>query len=101
MIDEVLHDPVSVGMLKMNGDIMIKEFHMKPGPRIGWMLHALLEEVLEEPKRNTLEYLSERVISLMQLTDEDLRKKGESGVEKRDEIEAGNIKEIKKNRKVA
>jgi len=101
MIDEVLHDPVSVGMLKMNGDIMIKEFHMKPGPRIGWMLHALLEEVLEDPKINTVEHLSERVIDLKDLSDKDLREKGESGIEKRDQKEAENIKEIKKNRKVA
>ena len=101
MIDEVLHDPVSVGMLKMNGDIMLQEFHMKPGPRIGWMLHALLEEVLEDPQRNTLEHLSERVRGMEGLPDVELRKKGESGIEKRDEIEAGHIKEIKKRRKVA
>lgn len=101
MIDEVLHDPVSVGMLKMNGDIMIKEFHMKPGRRIGWMLHAMLEEVLEDPQKNTLEYLSERVKEYETLDDETLQALGESGETKKDQAEREKIKEIKRKRKVA
>src|SRR5690606_23619391 len=55
MIEEVLRDPISVGMLKLNGDIMIAEMKMKPGRRMGWILHALLEEILDEPTKNTRE----------------------------------------------
>lgn len=101
MIDEVLHDPVSVGMLKMNGDIMLKEFHMKPGPRIGWMLHAMLEEVLEDPRKNSLEYLSQRVSEYKDFSDETLRELGKSGEQKKEAVEQEKIKEIKKKRKVA
>jgi putative nucleotidyltransferase with HDIG domain len=48
MVDEAMRDPVTVGMLKIDGK-KIMELGEKPGPRIGWILHALLEEVLDDP----------------------------------------------------
>jgi putative nucleotidyltransferase with HDIG domain len=56
MVDEAMRDPVTVGMLKIDGK-RIMEIGEKPGPRIGWILHALLEEVLDDPTKNTEEYL--------------------------------------------
>ena len=50
MIDEALRDPVTVGMLKIDGSKLI-ELGEKPSPRIGWILHALLEEVLDDPTK--------------------------------------------------
>lgn len=100
MIDEVLHDPISVGMLKINGDIILEKFPVKPGRRIGWMLHALLEEVLEDPKKNTLEYLSQKVEEYLDLSDEELQKLGESGANKKEKEEKAQIKEIKRKRRV-
>jgi len=41
MIEEALRDPISVGQLKINGEFMIKELGIKPGPRMGWILNAL------------------------------------------------------------
>src|SRR5690606_7461925 len=55
MIEEAQRDPVSVTMLKINGDMIMKVFHVKPGPQIGYVLHALLEEVLEDPSLNNEE----------------------------------------------
>lgn len=69
MIDKVSNDPVSVKMLKLNGDIMISDLDFKPGPQIGAILNVLLAETIEDPTKNTLEYLSKRAISLR---DEDL-----------------------------
>ncbi|MDO8576598.1 MAG: CCA tRNA nucleotidyltransferase, partial [bacterium] len=66
MVDEAMRDPVSVGMLKVDGTKLI-ELGEKPGPRIGWILHALLEEVLDEPKKNTEEYLEKRASELMKI----------------------------------
>jgi len=100
MIDEALHDPVSVKQLKLNGDYMIAEMKMKPGPRMGWILHALLEEVLDDPKKNTLEYLKERTLDLNELDDKNLQTLGEQGKDKRDEAQAGEIKEIRKQHRV-
>ena len=58
MIEEVLRDPISVGQLKINGEFMIKELGIAPGPRMGWILSALLEEVLDDPAKNTESHLS-------------------------------------------
>ncbi|OGJ05259.1 hypothetical protein A2238_03285, partial [Candidatus Nomurabacteria bacterium RIFOXYA2_FULL_35_9] len=47
MIEEALRDPISAKQLKINGEYMQKELGIKPGPRMGWILSALLEEVLD------------------------------------------------------
>ncbi|MFM7088710.1 MAG: CCA tRNA nucleotidyltransferase, partial [Candidatus Paceibacterota bacterium] len=55
MIEEALRDPISVKQLKIDGNYLMNTLHMKPGPRMGWVLNALLEEVLEEPAKNEVE----------------------------------------------
>ncbi len=67
-----------------------------PGPRIGWFLHALLEEVLEDPGKNTSEYLENRIVELSKLDDEGLKALGEEGKERKSEKEEENLKEIRK-----
>ena len=94
MIEEALHDPISVGQLKINGEFMIKELGIIPGPRMGWILHALLEEVLDDPKKNTKEHLSELVKSLNILPDDALRTLGERGKEKKEELEEKEIEKL-------
>ena len=96
MIEEALHDPISVGMLAVDGKEIMKITGEKAGPRIGWLLHALLEGVLDDPKRNTKEYLTEKTLEFAKLSDKDLKKIGEAGVEKRDEVEGENLKEIQR-----
>ena len=87
MIEEVLRDPISVGQLVVDGTILMNELHMKPGPRMGWMLHALLEEVLDDPKKNTREYLDVQVKELEKLSDKDLKALGDQGKEAKEELE--------------
>lgn len=96
MIEEALRDPISVGQLKIDGDYMIAEMGMKPGPRMGWMLHALLEEVLDDPSKNTLEQLIERVKDLDELDDADLRKLGEKGKEKKEAEDKAEVEQLRK-----
>lgn len=100
MIEEVLRDPISVGMLKLNGDIMIGEMGMKPGRRMGWILHALLEEVLDDPTKNTREYLESRVRALDELSDSELQKLGEQGKEQKEKLEQAEIKKLHRKHKV-
>jgi len=100
MIEEVLRDPVTVGMLKLNGDIMINEMGMKAGPRMGWILHALLEEVLDDPAKNTREYLENKARELAELDSPELQVLGEAGKDKRDHVEYQEIKELHKKHKV-
>lgn len=51
MIEEVLRDPISVGALAIDGVVLKNELGITPGPRMGWILHALLEEVLDDPTK--------------------------------------------------
>ncbi len=94
MIEEVLHDPISVGQLAIDGIYMINELHMKPGPRMGWVLNALLEEVLDDPTKNTHGHLSELVKSLDMLSDAELRTLGERGKEIKEKKEVEEIKKL-------
>ena len=100
MIEEALSQPTSVAMLKIDGKKIIDVIRETPGPRIGWILHALLEEVLEKPELNTPEYLENRAVELSKLNDNDLLSKGEEGKEKKAEVEEEKLKEIRKRHKV-
>lgn len=94
MVEQAIRDPISVGMLKTDGNRLMEEFHVKAGPRIGWTLNALLEEVLEDSEKNTQEYLDKRTKELLDLNDEELKALGESGKKKKEEEEEAAIKEI-------
>ncbi len=94
MIEEALRDPISVGQLKIDGEFMIKDIGIKPGPRMGWILHALLEEVLEYPKKNTVEYLKDKVLELDKLPDASLRTLGEKAKEAKEELEEEEVAKL-------
>lgn len=96
MIEEVMRDPISVGMLKIDGKKIMEVAGLQPGPKIGFILHMLLEEVLEDPKLNTEEYLSKKAKELAGLSDSELEKMGREAKEKKDEMEEGSIEEIRK-----
>lgn len=96
MIEQALRDPVSVSMLAIDGKETMEILKEAPGPRIGWLLHALLEEVLEDPARNTKEYLGGRLTELVKLSDKELKAVGEGGKERKDEAEQADIKKIEK-----
>lgn len=95
MVEEALRDPISVGMLAVNGADLMAHLEEKAGPRIGWMLHALLEEVLEDPTKNTKEYLSEKARVLSTLEDKTLREMGEAGKEAKEEAEGAELASIR------
>ena len=95
MIEEALHDPVSVSQLKIDGNYLIKDIGITPGPRMGWILNALLEEVLDDPSKNTIGHLTELVKSLNILGDEELRTLGERGKEKKEKLEEKEIEKLR------
>ncbi|MBX4211431.1 MAG: HD domain-containing protein, partial [Candidatus Yanofskybacteria bacterium] len=84
VIDKVSHDPISVKMLAVKGDDVMKELDIQPGPKIGLILNSLLVEVLDDPIKNTKEHLQKRIHELNKRTPEELReslKKIEEAVE--------------------
>jgi putative nucleotidyltransferase with HDIG domain len=95
MIEEVLHDPVSVRQLKIDGNTIMKVSHETPGPKIGFILNALLEEVLENPKFNTVEYLEKRAKELMKLNLKELKSLSDKGKEKQNQAEEKILSEIR------
>ena len=96
MIEEAMRAPVSVGMLKIDGAKIMNVTVEKPSPRIGWILHALFEEVLENPELNTEEYLAKRAKELAALPKEELANLGEVGKEKKDAKEQEELDAIRK-----
>lgn len=101
MVDEALRDPISVSMLKTDGKRIMETTNTSPGPRIGWVLHALLEEVLDDPTKNTQEYLDMQTISLLKLSDQDLRTRGQAGKERRAAEDAAAIQELREKHHVS
>lgn len=100
MIEEVLHDPISVAQLAIDGKYLIEVLHMKPGPRMGWVLHALLEMVLDNPTLNNIEQLKERAQKLLKLSDSELQKLGEKGKEKRTKQEEAQIANLRQKHNI-
>ncbi len=100
MIEEALRDPISVGMLKIDGKKIMEITKITPGPKIGFTLHALLEEVLEDPTKNTEEYLEKRALELFNLPENELRALGEEGKMSKEEADEQEIKKIRSAHKV-
>ncbi|MCB9811191.1 MAG: HD domain-containing protein [Candidatus Nomurabacteria bacterium] len=100
MVDEALRDPISVKMLKINGNRIMEITAEKPGKKLGYVLHALLEEVLNDPSKNTGEYLETKVLELYKLPEEELKALADAGKEKQAEEEAEALKEIAREHKV-
>lgn len=88
LMAKVSRHPLSVAMLKINGNGIMRLLDIKPGPIIGALLNALLAEVLEEPKLNTKKYLENRAKELAELSVEKLKEKSEKVIkEKKEEVE--------------
>lgn len=100
MVDEARRDPVSVKMLKTNGDRIMQQTGEKPGRKLGYILHALLEEVLEDPTKNTEEYLDKKTEELLKMDETELIKLAEAGKERQQAEEEAALKEIARSHKV-
>lgn len=100
MVDEALRDPISVKMLKINGNRIMEISGEKPGKRLGYILNALLEEALVDPSLNNENYLEKRTRELLLLKEEDLKTLAEAGKEKQAEEEAAALRAIAKEHKV-
>jgi len=100
MVDEALRDPISVKMLRINGDRIMAMTNEKPGRKLGYILHALLEEALVDVRKNTAEYLEARTLELLKLSEEELKALAEAGKQKQAEEEAEALKAIAREHNV-
>ncbi|MDO8558483.1 MAG: HD domain-containing protein [bacterium] len=74
MVEKVSKDPISTSMLAIDGNDVMRILESGPGPKVGLVLNALLGEVLEDPKKNTVEYLTGRTKEFGSRAAEDLKK---------------------------
>jgi len=87
VIEKVSQDPISARMLKLNGHDLIKLLKIEAGPKLGLLIEALLAEVLEDPKLNTKEKLSQKAKELNKLSDKKLKTKTKIVEEKKQEVD--------------
>jgi len=95
MIEEAMKDPVSVRMLKIDGNRIMEIINEKPSPKIGLILNALMEEVLDNPKLNTKKYLESKTSELIKLPTSELVLLSQKGEEKKNIQEKKELKEIR------
>jgi poly(A) polymerase/tRNA nucleotidyltransferase (CCA-adding enzyme) len=82
MIEKVSQDPISVKMLKVNGNDVMEILKIEPGPKVGQVLEILLEKVIEDPKKNEENSLKEEIKKLGKLSKGELEKLAKKAKEK-------------------
>jgi hypothetical protein len=100
MIEKVKRDPLSPKMLALRGDDLMPLLNLPQSRRVGWILNALMEEVIDGPEKNEKKYLEKRARELNKLTDADLQKLFTSAQEKKREAEGEMDEGIKKKHHV-
>ena len=86
-IEKVSKDPISAKLLKVNGDKVMKILKIKPGPIVGQILDILLGHVLEDPKKNTKEFLEKEIIKLGKLSEKELVSLSKKAEKERERVE--------------
>ncbi len=86
IIEKVSKDPISVKMLKKNGQDVMRILNIKPGAKIGWVLDILLGLVLSDPKKNKKEVLEKEIKKLGKLSEKELSSLANEAKKERDKI---------------
>ncbi|MEX1112789.1 MAG: HD domain-containing protein [Candidatus Andersenbacteria bacterium] len=92
MVEKASKEPITVGQLKISGKDLQQELGLTPGPIFGGLLNALLAEVLEDPAKNTREYLLKRAGELKAKDPEELKVLGAQAVEEEEKKREDDIK---------
>lgn len=85
----------TVKMLKIRGDDVMKIAGIPPGPKVGNILEVLLQEVIDDPQKNTREQLESRIRALGKLSDEELVHIAEEAEKKTEMVHDERIAKIK------
>lgn len=95
MVEEALKAPISLKMLKIDGVLLMKH-GFTAGKQLGNVLYALFEEVLEDPAKNTEEYLVTRATQLKEISDKELEVLAQKG---KDSLKSENDEQVADIRK--
>jgi len=97
IIEKVSRDPISVRMLKVDGNEVMKILNVPPGPKIGQILDVLLGYVLEEPQKNKKEFLEKEIVKLGKLSGKELSSLSRKASKEREKLEIKRDEMAKKN----
>jgi putative nucleotidyltransferase with HDIG domain len=95
MIEKVKADAIDTRMLALDGTDVMRLGGLAPSPKVGWILAIILEEVLDDPLKNTEDVLALRIKELNALTDAELKSLAAKAREDKEEFERGVEEEIK------
>lgn len=95
-IEKVMNDPISAKMLKVSGEDVMREAGVSAGPKIGYILAILLEEVLDDPSLNIRENLIARIKSLAAMEEKQLMEMAKFAKKSADQAQTKIEEEIKK-----
>lgn len=97
-VEKILREgeATNVKMLAVRGNDVMERLGIPQSPRVGHILNALLEEVLDDPAKNSREYLLGRMSELNALSDDELAKIREEAEEKLETMEGERITAMKK-----
>lgn len=96
LVEKLSRDPVSVKMLRMKGDDIMRLTGIQPGPKVGFLLNILLEEAIDEPALNQKQKLEKRVKELGEMSDAELQKLASDAKKKTIALEEQEVGDIKK-----
>ncbi len=70
LIEKTSRDPISAKMLQVKGKDVMEILGISPGEKVGWILNILLKIVIDDPKRNNIEFLRNKIEELSKMPDE-------------------------------
>lgn len=100
MIEKVKRDPISPKMLAVRGEDVMRVTGLPQSVKVGRIIAALLEEVLDDPGKNKKEYLEGRIVELDKLPAKELDDLYRRSRERKDELEGEAEEEMKKKHHV-
>jgi poly(A) polymerase/tRNA nucleotidyltransferase (CCA-adding enzyme) len=99
-IEKILKDlqgeTPSLKMLKVNGNDLMQNIDIEPGPKLGFILNILLEEVLDDISKNTKEYLLQKAKELNNKDIQELKELSEKARDRYNQILNEEEAEIKR-----
>ncbi len=87
LIDKVSQDPISVNMLKVGGDDVMKIMGVPPGKIIGEVLNILLIDVINDPSLNKKETLKKKIEEMKVWREEEVREKAKEAKKEAEKME--------------
>jgi len=87
IIEKVSQDPISVKLLKVGGNDVMKISDIPPGAKIGQILDILLGYVLEDPKKNNKEFLEKEIVKLGKISEDKITSLAKEARQEREKLE--------------